>query len=329
MAQTQTVSTVTKSLGISNRMIRYYEQIGLIKSQRVDGYAYRVYDETAIYRLRQIILLRKLRVPVKQICEILNNASAARVIEIFEQNVGELDEEITALSTIRSLLHSLAQELQNKASVQLKLDWPDDSCVTALIDSLSFPKNILREENIMSELNKASETLSRLTDRDVRIVYLPPATVASSHFVGEHPHRTASEMMKKFVIESNLPNIKPDMRHYGFNSPNCKESNLALGYEMWTTIPEGMAVPAPLVKKQFEGGLYGAHMIHMDGFNDWEFLFKWCQSSAKYEYRGNMNNDNMFGCLEEVLNYKKHICMQEVVHDNIQFDLLIPIKEKE
>jgi DNA-binding transcriptional MerR regulator len=60
MNQVQTVSTVSKSLGISSRMLRYYEQIGLIESQRIEDYAYRVYDENAIGRLRQIIILRKL-----------------------------------------------------------------------------------------------------------------------------------------------------------------------------------------------------------------------------------------------------------------------------
>ncbi len=76
-----------KNLGISSRMLRYYEQIGLIGSRRVEDYAYRVYDEEAIRRLRQIIILRKLRVPVKQIREIFGNSSALGVIDVFEQNI--------------------------------------------------------------------------------------------------------------------------------------------------------------------------------------------------------------------------------------------------
>ena len=89
MNQIQTVSTVAKNLGISSRMLRYYEQIGLIESQRMEDYAYRVYDEAAIRRLRQIIILRKLRVPVKQIHELFGNSDAVSVIEIFERNITE------------------------------------------------------------------------------------------------------------------------------------------------------------------------------------------------------------------------------------------------
>ena len=115
MDQMQTIGTVSKNLGISSRMLRYYEQIGLIGSRRVEDYAYRVYDEEAIRRLRQIIILRKLRVPVKQIREIFGNSSALGVIDVFEQNIRELDGQMTALSTVKSILSRLVRELQEKA----------------------------------------------------------------------------------------------------------------------------------------------------------------------------------------------------------------------
>ena len=115
MNQMQTIGTVSKNLGISSRMLRYYEQIGLIESRRVADYAYRVYDEEAIRRLRQIIILRKLRVPVKQIREIFGNSSALGVIDVFEQNIRELDGQMTALSTVKSILSRLVRELQEKA----------------------------------------------------------------------------------------------------------------------------------------------------------------------------------------------------------------------
>ncbi len=68
-------------------MLRYYEQVGLIQSQRKDGYAYRVFDEYAISRLQQVIVLRKLRIPVKQIISIINNYDAVETVEIFDKKV--------------------------------------------------------------------------------------------------------------------------------------------------------------------------------------------------------------------------------------------------
>ena len=73
-----TINQVSKTYGISTRMLRYYEEIGLITSLRKDGYAYRVYDDAALLRLQQIIVLRKLRVPMKHIRVILANSQTAK-----------------------------------------------------------------------------------------------------------------------------------------------------------------------------------------------------------------------------------------------------------
>ena len=75
----RTISQVSKALAISTQMLRYYERSGLVQSLQKANYAYRVYDENAIARLRQIIILRKLRVPVKQIRTIFDNSDAVTV----------------------------------------------------------------------------------------------------------------------------------------------------------------------------------------------------------------------------------------------------------
>ena len=46
-----------RGLGISSRMLRYFEQLGLVKACVYRGMPTRVYDETAVRRLRQIIIL--------------------------------------------------------------------------------------------------------------------------------------------------------------------------------------------------------------------------------------------------------------------------------
>lgn len=57
MSHLKTITQVTKAFGISARMLRYYEQLGLIQSQRVQGYSYRVYDRDARERINQILIL--------------------------------------------------------------------------------------------------------------------------------------------------------------------------------------------------------------------------------------------------------------------------------
>lgn len=328
MNQMQTASIVSKNLGISSRMLRYYEQIGLIESQRMEDYAYRVYDENTISRLRQIIILRKLRVPVKQIREIFGNNDAVSVIEIFERNISELDEQITGLSTVKSILSRLVRELQEKANMRLQLDYLGNSSVFAIVDSMSFPKNTIQEEKSMDDLNKANERLGKLKDSDVRIVYLPPMTVAAAYASGEYEYGVgpeATSMIEKFVYETDLLKIKTDARGMGFD---CSSENLKVqvgvtpkAYEAWVSIPDDMEVKAPLIKKTFDGGLYAAHVLRDWSFQDWNLLTEWVNSSEKYEEAEGRP------CFEEVLNYY-NLMQAGAKMEDTQLDLLLPIKER-
>ena len=157
--QLQTVSAVSKNFGISTRMLRYYEQIGLIESQRKENYSYRVYDETAVKRLRQIILLRKLRIPMKQIKDILDKQDVTpAIIEVFQRHVGELNEEISSLSAIRDILNGFIKTLEKQTNIKVTFDLLNDESVSNIISSLKLPKNYIKEENlIMEELNKSNE----------------------------------------------------------------------------------------------------------------------------------------------------------------------------
>jgi len=111
----RTISQVSKLYGVSTRMLRHYEKIGLLQSQRTDDYAYRMYDENNQIRLQQIIVLRKLRISLKQIGGILSNPNAVSLVEIFTENLNEINAEITALSTMRLILSNFVETIQCKA----------------------------------------------------------------------------------------------------------------------------------------------------------------------------------------------------------------------
>lgn len=91
-----TISEISKNFDISTRTLRYYEQIGLLKSTKKKDYACRTYDEEAVTRLQQIIILRKLRIPLKQIVTILDSDNTSEIIETFRHNLDEVDDEIKA-----------------------------------------------------------------------------------------------------------------------------------------------------------------------------------------------------------------------------------------
>ena len=206
----QTISQVSKVYDISSRMLRYYEQIGLIKSLRNEDNSYRLYDEAATKRVQQIIILRKLQIPVKQICVIMDNPAAEIVIDIFKKNITELDSEITALSTIKNILDNFVSELEKIADLHLNLDFLGDESVLKLAGTLSLIQKNIKDNITMSDLNKASDVLNKL--KEVRVVYLPPMTVASAFFTGDNSHEKAWMTIHGFIKENNLMEIKPDLR---------------------------------------------------------------------------------------------------------------------
>lgn len=331
----QTIGQVSKYYGISMQTVRYYERAGLIQSIRKDDNAYRFYDETAVKRLHSIIVLRKLRVSVKQISDIFNNQNAAATVAIFEQNISELDEEIMSLSAIKSILTQFAEELRVKTDTVLTVDLLSDTNTLSIISSISFSKNYInnvKESITMEELNKASEKVNKLYD--VRVIYIPPMTVAASYATGENCEGKAIAALNKFVKESGLLKIKPDVRRFGFDCSDGQTGSgeASHGYEMWVSVPDDITVPKPLIRRAFHGGLYAAHMIKMGDFDHWNMLREWVNTNGKYlndwgSARWTPFIAGMEHCLEESLNYWNNIQNPNFNDGESQLDLLFPIKE--
>lgn len=173
--------------------------------------------------------------------------------------------------------------------------------------------------------------MSKLTDRDVRIICLPPSTVASIHKIGcePGPETITGNILFDFIKTSNLPAVTPGFRHYGFNNPDEPVHGDGHGYERWVTIPDDFEVPAPLVKKNFSGGLYAAHMIPMGAWDEWMWLHEWVVNSERYDFRWGTIGDGICGWLEEHLDAPHHYLWPPNECDKLlQLDLLIPIKER-
>jgi len=187
----------------------------------------------------------------------------------------------------------------------------------------------------MEELNKANEELMKLEDKDVRIVYLPPMTTAAAYASGEGCEGKALDMISKFTKESGLLKIKPDARSFGFD---CSQGAAEIGenshvYEVWVSVPADMEIPAPLVRREFSGGLYAAHVLRAWDFQDWRRLKEWVDASGKYDNDWGSprweSHETVFGQgFEETLNFYNYIQKHNSEMSYLQLDLLFPIKEK-
>lgn len=80
-----TVNEVSKLAGVSIRTLQYYDKIGLLKPARYTESGYRLYDDTGLERLQQILLFRELEFPLKEIKEIITGSNFDKVKALNQQ----------------------------------------------------------------------------------------------------------------------------------------------------------------------------------------------------------------------------------------------------
>ena len=323
-----TITEVSRTLDVSTRMLRYYEQQGLITSRRREDYAYRVYDEENVNRLRIILVLRQLRVPLKAIRQILTECDADQAIAILQQRAREVQEEIRSLETIRQVLLTFIHRIGGASGAAERVASLGDEGLMAAVRALGLSSETLKERVIMSEINHAEQEQWRKLN--VRILLLPPMTVAAFHYVGAECEDHAQAMAGQFIRDSGLYALKPDSRMFGFNHPNPSPDRPHYGYEVWLTIPDDFDMPAPGEKKRFPGGLYAAHAIDFGNFHEWGWLAQWVENNPDWAGNGSPEGpENMFGGLEEHLNWV-YAAHQGWPEDGIpgKIDLLHPIRKK-
>ncbi|MDD6481148.1 MAG: MerR family transcriptional regulator [Lachnospiraceae bacterium] len=113
----RTVKEVSELTGISVRALHYYDAIGLLKPTEVTDAGYRLYDDTALSRLQNILLFRELQFPLKEIKKILDSP---------EFNPAEvLEQQIKLLELQEKHIHEMicfAREIQEKGISHMGFD---------------------------------------------------------------------------------------------------------------------------------------------------------------------------------------------------------------
>lgn len=314
-----TISEVGEGLGISARMLRYYEKEGMVESMRRENYAYRVYDEDAVRRIRQIILLRKLQIPLKKI-RVIMDGNRQEAVRVVKEQMADAERDMASMQTIKAALGRLWELLQRE-DLSAERGW--ESAIEDMAELLPTEKHQLKGST-------GSPILASEKEKNIRIILLQPCTVASFQYFGENPEERVGDVMDGFIRQERLYEKKPDSRLFGFNPPEASPKGGGYGYGNWVTVPDDMEVPAPLAKKHFPGGLYAAYGIQFPDFQEWEVLKNWARNNERYQMRCCGNGEDDFGyCLEEHLNwvYSAHAGWPRDGIDG-SVDLLLPIKPR-
>lgn len=112
------INDAEQILGITKANIRFYEKEGLLSPGRSEK-GYREYTEADIARLKEIVIYRKLGIPVQQIADILDGAASLQTV--LDEHIKQLNEEIQKLNGSLALCRQLKSE--NAVSLDTPRYW--------------------------------------------------------------------------------------------------------------------------------------------------------------------------------------------------------------
>ena len=135
------IGQASKASGVSTKMIRYYDEIGLVRPASRTESNYREFDEREVNELRFIRRARSLGFSMPEITQLLSlwrdrERPSREVKAIAEKHVNELDARIakmqTMADTLRHLSHCCAGD-----------DRPD----CPILDDLASPPEVLHAQH--------------------------------------------------------------------------------------------------------------------------------------------------------------------------------------
>ena len=109
------IGTASGASGVSQRMIRHYEKIGLIPAPPRRDSGYRDYADADVHRLRFIANARDLGFPIEEIRKLLGlwsdrDRASAEVKALAESRAADLGRKADALNAMRGALLDLAKD---------------------------------------------------------------------------------------------------------------------------------------------------------------------------------------------------------------------------
>lgn len=108
-----TIKEIADLAGVTTRTIRYYDQVGLLPPIGFYENGYRYYDTDSLFRLQQILFLRELDVPLKEI-EIIINRPDFGLAGSLEKQCLSLEKKVKRLMTLIKTIDTTLDALKGE-----------------------------------------------------------------------------------------------------------------------------------------------------------------------------------------------------------------------
>lgn len=113
------VGDLAKQTGLTVRTLRFYDQIGLFSPSGKTESGHRLYDESDLSRLQQIISLKELGLSLEEVKSVLNDEQMTPV-EIVNLQIARIKEQIKLQQMLLEQLHHVSKSMQGKAPLAVE-----------------------------------------------------------------------------------------------------------------------------------------------------------------------------------------------------------------
>ncbi|HWT76540.1 MAG TPA: MerR family transcriptional regulator [Mobilitalea sp.] len=243
------ITDLTNDLGISSRSLRYYEQVRLISSVRPDFEKYRFYDAQNIERLKQIIVLRKMQIPIKDIIRIYESEDMSVVVEAFVDRINAIEDEVDTLTELKRIINDFLQTMIREGITKI-------SALPLLYEEMDKQLTSIEEHKPVTyqELSAVSDKLAKPVD--VRIIDIPEMRVLSSRMKGSDTSDV--DAFWQWINTNRIPTGIPG-RHEMFEYQNNDGQPV-----MILKIPDTFVKDSPYADYVLKGGLFAAGSVYVD-----------------------------------------------------------------
>ena len=240
------ITDLTAQLGLSSRSLRYYEQAGLIKSVRPKFEKYRFYDDENIERLKQIIVLRKMQIPIKDIIRIYESEDMSTVVEVFVNRIQDIDDEVGSLTELKRIVSEFLQTM-------VKNDITKISAIPLLYEKMENQLEISEERHPVSykDLSAVSEKLEK--PLEINIIALPLMRVLSS-YSKTNPLISDPDGFNRFLQQKSI--VQRNHERFEFRS----EHNDVIIQR----VPDDFENNSKFMDYIFSGELFAATNVYLD-----------------------------------------------------------------
>lgn len=316
------IRDVSNKYNITARALRYYEDMGLLKSIRNSDSPYRMYDDDAVRRIEQILILRKLNISIKDIKRIFGASGSDVVLEVLGKKVENIDDEVSLLNELKSIVLDFIEEIEklnfsNNADIKQLYDKAKEIETQIVnVDYIGKPANMNRLIEITDKLDKKIP--------DVMVIRIPPFRAVTS---GE---QTFEDIFKEggymFQLWQHYPLYRPVIFDcLDFMLVNEDKATMVCAVK--DNVRKEDVSPLQLI--DFPGGLY-AMAVSIDEDDEsikkvQDKIFQWVEST---NFEADKNRSFMFNMpyLDEENIYQKDI---EKGLGYRQMQRYVPIKLKE